>query len=43
MESDDRDEDDDCLQVDDVSEYLVPVHIFQGGVSDMNHMIRTTD
>ena len=41
-ESDGDDNDDGCLQVDDVSEHLVPVHGFQGGVSDMNHMIRVT-
>ena len=34
------DDDDDCLQVDDVSEHLVPVHGYQGSVSDMYHMIR---
>ena len=39
-EESDIETDDDCLQVDDVSEHLVPVHGFQGGVSDMNHMIR---
>ena len=34
IETDDRD--DDCLKVEYVSEHLVPVHGFQGGVSDMN-------
>ena len=38
----DNGSEDDRLQVDDVSEHLVPVHGFQGGVSDMNHMIRIT-
>ena len=49
MDTDDGDEDEDsadendnCLQVDDVSEHIVPVHAFQGGVGDMNHMIRVT-
>ena len=30
------------FQIDDVSEHLFHVHGFQGGVSDMNHMIRVT-
>ena len=44
METDDEDNGsaDDCLQVDDISEHLVPVHGFQGGARDMNHMIRVT-
>ena len=41
-EESDTETDDDGLQVDDVSEHLVPVHGFKGGVSDMNHMIRVT-
>ena len=39
---DDDKDDEDRLPVEDVVEHLVPVHGNQGGVSDMNHMIKVT-
>ena len=41
-ESDMETDEDDRLQVDDVSGHLVSVHGFQGGASDINQMIRVT-
>ena len=38
----DSDEDPSSLHVDDVSEHLIPVHGYKGGVSDMNTMIKAT-